>query len=44
VPRREVHFVVEAMLRIDPQPEHVVFDTVLDTASGDYHVRSGSGA
>jgi type VI secretion system protein ImpF len=38
--RREIHFVVEGLLRIDPQPEHVVFDTVLDANSGDYHVRS----
>jgi type VI secretion system protein ImpF len=40
VTKREIHFVVEGLLRIDPQPEHVVFDTVLDATSGDYIVRS----
>jgi type VI secretion system protein ImpF len=38
--KRVIHFVVEGLLRIDPQPEHVVFDTVLDATSGDYVVRS----
>lgn len=38
--KREIHFVVEGLLRIDPQPEHVVFDTVLDATNGDYVVRS----
>jgi type VI secretion system protein ImpF len=41
--KREIHFVVEGLLRIDPQPEHVVFDTVLDATSGDYIVRSEGG-
>jgi type VI secretion system protein ImpF len=40
VTKREIHFVVEGLLRIDPQPEHVVFDTVLDATNGDYIVRS----
>lgn len=38
--KREIHFVVEGLLKIDPQPEHVVFDTVLDATNGDYVVRS----
>jgi type VI secretion system protein ImpF len=38
--KREIHFVVEGLLRIDPQPEHVVFDTVLDASSGDYTVKA----
>jgi type VI secretion system protein ImpF len=43
VTKRQIHFVVEGLLRIDPQPEHVVFDTVLDATSGDYQVRSEGG-
>ena len=43
-PIRELRFVVEGMLRIDPEPEHVVFDTVLEVSTGDYHVRSDGGA
>jgi type VI secretion system protein ImpF len=41
--KREIHFVVEGLLRTDPQPEHVVFDTVLDANSGDYTVRVDGG-
>ncbi len=43
-PIRELRFIVEGLLRIDPEPEQVVFDTVLDVSSGDYHVRSDGGA
>jgi type VI secretion system protein ImpF len=32
--RRELRFVVEATLRLDPTPEQVIFDTVLHFASG----------
>lgn len=32
--RRQVRFVVEAILRMDPDPERIVFDTVLDVGSG----------
>ncbi len=35
----QVHFVLTATLRMDPSPERVVFDTVLDLASGGYAVR-----
>ena len=38
---REVRFVVEALLRMDPNPEQVVFDTVLELASGDFEVKGG---
>lgn len=42
---REVRFHVEATLRMDPNPEQVVFDTVLELASGDFEVKgSGPGA
>jgi len=43
-PVRELRFVVEGMLRIDPEPEHVVFDTVLEVSTGDYRVRSDGSA
>jgi type VI secretion system protein ImpF len=42
--RREVHFLIEAMLRVDPSPEPVVFDTVLEVGSGEYHVKGDAGA
>ena len=38
---REVRFHVEATLRMDPNPERVVFDTVLELASGDFEVKGG---
>ena len=41
--RQELRFTIEALLRVDPAPERVVFDTVLETARGDYQLR-GSGA
>jgi type VI secretion system protein ImpF len=41
---RELRFVVEALLRMDPNPEQVVFDTVLELASGDYSVKGVGGA
>lgn len=37
----QVRFTVEALLRMDPSPEQVVFDTVLELATGAYGV-SGS--
>jgi type VI secretion system protein ImpF len=42
--KREIHFIVEGVLRTDPQPEHVVFDTVLDANSGDYTVKTEGSA
>ena len=39
---RELHFVVEALLKMDPNPEQVVFDTVLELSSGDFEVKGGS--
>ena len=43
-PIRELHFVVEGLLRIDPEPEQVVFDTILEVSTGDYRVRSDGSA
>jgi type VI secretion system protein ImpF len=36
--RRELRFVVEATLRLDPTPEQVMFDTVLHFSSGQIDV------
>ena len=33
-----IRFLIEAMLRIDPAPERISFDTVLDVSSGEYQV------
>ena len=40
--RRELRFVVEATLRLDPTPEQVVFDTVLHYSSGQVDVQGRS--
>jgi type VI secretion system protein ImpF len=42
--RREVRFVVEALLRMEPSPEQVVFDTVLEVASSTFAVAGGGDA
>ena len=42
--RRELHFVIQGVLRMDPSPEQVVFDTVLEFASGDVEIRGLGGA
>jgi type VI secretion system protein ImpF len=36
---RQVHFLVEALLEMEPSPEQVVFDTVLEMASCKFEVR-----
>ena len=36
--RRELRFVVEATLQLDPTPEQVMFDTVLEFSSGQYDI------
>lgn len=36
---RVLRFLIEGMLRIDPAPEHVTFDTVLELTSGQYEVK-----
>lgn len=42
--RRELRFVVEATLRIDPTPEQVIFDTVVHFASGQIDVTGTANA
>jgi type VI secretion system protein ImpF len=39
-----LQFVIEGFLRIDPAPEYVTFDTVLETANGAYAVKGEAGA
>lgn len=40
----QLRFAIEGLLAIDPMPEHVSFDTVLEVAEGEYHVRGEPGA
>lgn len=42
--RRDLHFVIHALLRMDPNPEPVLFDTTLDASSGEYQVAGDAGA
>jgi type VI secretion system protein ImpF len=42
--RRELHFVVEGMLRLDPTPEQVAFDTVLHFSTGEIDVAGAKNA
>lgn len=36
---RVVRFRIDGMLRVDPSPEHVSFDTLLDVPTGEYEVK-----
>jgi type VI secretion system protein ImpF len=42
--RRELRFVVEATLRLDPTPEQVMFDTVLQFSTGQIAVKGTTNA
>ena len=42
--RRELRFVIEGLLKMDPSPEHVVFDTVLEFSSGEFDVKGDASA
>ncbi len=37
---RGIHFTIEGMLRMDPAPEPVFFDTLLEPTKGEYRVKS----
>lgn len=37
-PRHTLHFSIHALLDIDPNPERVMFDTVLEVGSGEFSV------
>jgi type VI secretion system protein ImpF len=39
-----VRFVIEGFLKVDPAPEYVTFDTVLETVIGAYEVKGEAGA
>src|ERR1017187_1555882 len=39
-----LRFQIEGMLMMDPEPEHISFDTVLQLASGQYEVKGDPGA
>jgi type VI secretion system protein ImpF len=42
--QREVRFVIEALLRVEPDPEQVVFDTVLEVSSATFAITGGADA
>ena len=39
-----LRFQIEGMLLMDPEPEHISFDTVLQLAIGQYEVKGDTGA
>ena len=39
VDTRVIRFAIEGLMRMDPAPEHVYFDTVLEPMSGQYQVK-----
>jgi len=39
VTNRTLHFQIEGLLQMDPAPEQISFDTVLQLTNGDYQVR-----
>jgi type VI secretion system protein ImpF len=41
---RILHFQIEGMLQMDPAPEQVSFDTILQLTSGEYQIRGERGA
>ena len=41
---RRIDLIIEGLLRIDPSPEHVSFDTSLELTNGEYHVTGEAGA
>lgn len=41
---RDLRFVIDGLLNVDPAPEPVRFDTVLEIGSGQYEVRGEDGA
>ena len=41
---QRLRFIIEGLLRVDPSPEPVSFDTVLDVTSGEYRVPGDTSA
>jgi type VI secretion system protein ImpF len=42
--RQVLRFQIEGLLEMDPAPEHISFDTVLQLSSGEYQVKGDSSA
>lgn len=42
--RHMLRFQIEGLLEMDPAPEHISFDTVLQLSSGEYQVKGDAGA
>lgn len=43
-PGRAIRFQIDGMLKMDPAPEHISFDTLLDIPTGEYLVKGESSA
>ncbi|MCS7024011.1 MAG: type VI secretion system baseplate subunit TssE [Bryobacteraceae bacterium] len=41
---KSLRFQIDAFLKMDPAPEHITFDTVLDIPSGEYEVKGDASA
>lgn len=41
---RSLRFVIEGLLRLDPSPVRVAFDTVLEIGSGQFRIQGGGGS
>lgn len=41
---KSVRFQIDGLLKMDPAPEHISFDTILDVPTGDYQVKGDAGA
>ena len=41
---RTMRFQIEAVLRLEPVPEQITFDTVLELSSGEYEIKGDPGA
>ena len=39
-----MRFQIEAVLRLEPVPEQITFDTVLELSSGEYEIKGEPGA
>ena len=40
---RTIRFQIEGLLKMDPAPEQVTFDTVLNLSSGEYQIKGDRG-
>jgi len=43
-PQHVLRFQIEGLLQMDPSPEHISFDTVLQLSSGEYQVKGDASA